>query len=165
MNLQATERRKTQLYLTPADQGKRLSLAEFESADSQEGYRYELIHGRLEVSPIPNLPHDRLLDWLRDALKAYAVQHPDIINQVSGPARVFLPEGGEEVTAPEPDLACYQNFPEELPEEEVNWQDVSPVVVVEFISRDTADKDLTRNVSLYLRVPTIREYWIVGTRK
>jgi hypothetical protein len=34
----------TRLYLTPADHGRRLSLEEFESADAQAGFRYELIH-------------------------------------------------------------------------------------------------------------------------
>jgi len=156
---------KTRLYLTPADQGRNLSLEEFETADSQEGYRYELIRGRLEVSPIPDLPHERLLDRLRDILKAYAREHPEVINAVFGPARVFVPGIEEGVTAPEPDLAAYQNFPQDLPEEDVNWRDISPLVVVEVISPDTADKDLERNVPLYLQVPTIREYWIVDPRR
>jgi len=41
---------------------------------------------------------------------------------------------------------------------------VSPVLVVEVISPDTAHKDLTRNRRLYLRVPTISEYWMLDTR-
>jgi Uma2 family endonuclease len=151
--------------LTPKDKGRRLSLEEFESADAQEGYRYEIIYGRLEVSPVPDLPHERLLGWLRDALKAYTQQHPEVINEVFGPARVFVPEVEEGVTAPEPDMACYHDFPTDLPEEDVNWDDVSPLVVVEVISPETADKDLTRNVPLYLQVPTIREYWIVDPRQ
>ena len=50
------------------------------------------------------------------------------------------------------------------PKSAVNWRDVSPLLVVEVISPDTAEKDLTRNVPLYVRVPTIREYWIVDPR-
>ena len=39
----------TQLYLTPADHGRALTLEEFLSARAQEGYKYEIIHGRLDV--------------------------------------------------------------------------------------------------------------------
>lgn len=38
------------------------------------------------------------------------------------------------------------------------------MLVGEILSRDNPDKDLVRNVELYLRVPTIREYWVVDTR-
>jgi Uma2 family endonuclease len=166
MNQSITEQpRLPRLYLTQADNGRQLSLEEFLTADYQEGHRYELIGGRLEVSPIPNLPHELLLDRLRDALKGYTQQHPEVINKALGPVRVFVPESEEGVTAPEPDIAGYQSFPNDIPEDEVNWDDVSPLVVVEVISPDNADKDLTRNVPLYLQVPTIREYWIVDPRE
>jgi Uma2 family endonuclease len=81
----------TQVYLTPKDQGRALTLEEFEHADGQEGYHYELIDGKLEVSPLPEMMHDDLQDWLRDKLKDYARHHPEIINLVKGPARVFVP--------------------------------------------------------------------------
>jgi Uma2 family endonuclease len=164
MNRAITAPAPPRLSLTPADQGRRLSLDEFLHADVQPGYRYELIYGRLEVSPAPNLPHDRLLKWLGRRFEAYIKQHPEVINEVFGPARVFLPDVEEGVTAPEPDLACYHDFPVDLPEDQVNWQDVSPLLVVEVISPDTASKDLERNVPLYLLVPSIREYWIVDPR-
>jgi Uma2 family endonuclease len=35
----------------------------------------------------------------------------------------------------------------------------------EILSDSTAEKDLDRNIQLYLRVPSIREYWIVDTRQ
>src|SRR5437868_3967126 len=70
------------LYLTPNDQGRPLTLEEFERSGSQEGYRYELIDGKLEVSPIPNLPHEELVDWLKDHLAMYAKFHPDILRKV-----------------------------------------------------------------------------------
>jgi Uma2 family endonuclease len=38
------------------------------------------------------------------------------------------------------------------------------VLVVEVLSADDPDKDLVRNVELYLQVPTIREYWVVDHR-
>jgi hypothetical protein len=61
----------THLYLTPKDQGRALSLEEFECAGGLEGYHYELIDGKLEVSSLPNMPHEELRDWLRDRLSDY----------------------------------------------------------------------------------------------
>ncbi len=154
---------KTMLHLTPQDHGRRLTLEELESASAQKGYRYELIRGRLDVSPLPNFPHDQLRKWLERCLERYVEQHPEVINLITGPARVFLPEQ-DEMTAPEPDLVAYRDFPHNLPLRERRWQDFSPVLVVEIISEDTAEKDLVRNLDLYLQVPSIREYWILDPR-
>jgi Uma2 family endonuclease len=152
---------KTRLYLTPRDQGRALSLEEFESADSQEGYHYELIDGRLEVAPLPNMPHEELRDWLTRLLNRYAEEHPEIINHVKAPARVFVPDRPE-ATCPEPDIAAYQNFPHDLPISRRRWQDFSPLLVVEVLSADNPNKDRVRNRRLYLQVPSIQEYWILA---
>jgi Uma2 family endonuclease len=147
-------------YLTPADAGKPLALHEFEHADELEGYHYELIDGKLEVSPLPNLPHDRVKEHVNEQLRDYRRRHPAVVNYITGPARVFVPERLA-ATCPEPDLAAYHGFPLELPVEDVRWRDVSPLIVVEILSPDTVDKDLTRNRELYLLVPSIQEYWII----
>ena len=44
-------------------------------------------------------------------------------------------------------------------------REVSPVLVVEVLSLDEPDKDLVRNVDLYLRVPSIKEYWLIDSRE
>jgi Uma2 family endonuclease len=155
---------KTQVYLTPKDHGRPLSLEEFQHAGSQEGYHYELIDGKLEVSPLPNMPHDELRDWLRDKLYEYIRLHPEAINHVKAPARVFVP-GRRATTAPEPDIAAYSDFPLDLPRAQRHWQDHSPALVAEILSEDNADKDLVRNLALYLEVPSIREYWIIDPRR
>jgi Uma2 family endonuclease len=157
---------RTQVYLTPADHGRPLTLEEFLNADAQEGYRYEIIDGRLEVSPIPDLPHEDLAEWIVEKLRAYAEKHGDVINRVKAPARVFVPQAAEdEATAPEPDAACYRNYPVDAPLSQRDWRKVSPVLVVEVLSNDTADKDLERNRPLYLKVSSICEYWILDPRK
>jgi Uma2 family endonuclease len=150
----------TQLYLTPRDRGRALTLEEFETAASQEGFHYELIDGKLDVSPLPNLPHDYLKEWLADWLREYARRRPEILRRVQAPARVFVP-GRRPATAPEPDVAGYRDFPSRVPVARLRWQDVSPLLVAEILSEDTADKDLVRNRDLYLQVPSIREYWIL----
>ena len=42
--------------------------------------------------------------------------------------------GAKGVTNPQPDLAAYRDFPLHLPFDQVRWQDVSPVLVVEVLS-------------------------------
>jgi Uma2 family endonuclease len=150
--------------LGPADHGRPLTLEEFLSSASREGWHYELIDGKLYVSPVPNLPEDRVEDWVYSKLKQYSREHPGVVNYVNNKTRVFVPVRPR-VTAPEPDVAAYRGFPLELPFRAVRWQDVSPLFVVEVLSIEDPDKDLVRNVELYLQVPTIREYWLIDTRE
>ena len=148
------------LRLTPADAGRQVALEEFEYATGQEGWHYELIDGRVEVSPTPDLPHDSLLFWLNRRFMRYSDDHPEAVNYLTNHARVFIP-GRRAATCPEPDFAAYRDFPLHLPLRRRRWQDVSPILVVETLSPDNRNKDLVRNVALYLQSPTIREYWII----
>ena len=149
-------------HLRPADQGREMSLEEFEHASGQEGYRYELIDGRVEVSPEPEIPHDTLIVWIADHLCEYRRDHRDVVGRISQHARVHLPER-RPATCPEPDLTVYR-IPFLNTVCTQSWRSISPFLVVETISPDNAKKDLERNVELYLEVPTIREYWIVDGR-
>jgi Uma2 family endonuclease len=153
----------TLLKLGPADRGRPLSAEEFDNAIYQHGYEYELIDGRLSVSPLPNLPAHLLERWVRRKLETYAEEHPERINYIDR-ARVFVEERPE-ATRPEPDVAAYRDFPLDRPIAELRWQDVSPILVAEVLSEDDPNKDLVRNVELYLQVPTIREYWIIDGRQ
>ena len=150
--------------LGPTDHGRPMTLEEFMAARSVEGYHYELIDGKLYVSPLPNLPENRVEDWVFDQLKLYVRDQSDVINFVTNKARVFVPRR-RRLTNPEPDVAAYRNFPLHLPFRSVRWQDVSPILVVEVLSLDDPDKDLVRNVELYLQVPSIKEYWLFDTRR
>jgi len=153
----------TILKLGPADHDREMSWEEFETAHYREGFRYELIGGKLYVSPVTNLPHDCLVEWLDKLLDSYAQLQPAIVNYVSTHPRVFVP--GEDVkTAPEPDLAAYQDFPFHIPRRQRNWRQIDPLLVAEIISEDDPDKDLVRNVALYEKVQSIREYWIIDPR-
>jgi Uma2 family endonuclease len=141
-----------------------MSLEEFLAGDYREGYHYELIDGKLYVSPKPNLPENWVEEWLYTQLKLYAVKHPKVINYVSHGARVFVP-GRRGLTNPEPDLSAYHNFPSHRPLRTIRWQDLSPVLVAEVLSAEDPDKDLVRNVELYLLVPSIKEYWVLDSRE
>lgn len=150
--------------LGPADHGLPMTLEEFMDGDYVQGYKYELIDGKLYVSPEANLPEFRVENWLYFKLGLYAQEHLNVINYVANKARVFVPSR-RRVTNPEPDVAAYRDFPLELPWDSVRWQDVSPILVVEVMSPDAPHKDLVRNVELYLQVPSIKEYWLFDTRQ
>ncbi|MFL5242228.1 MAG: Uma2 family endonuclease [Gemmataceae bacterium] len=152
------------VILGPTDHGKPLAPDEFMAGDYQEGFKYELVEGKLYVAPLPNLSDDRVEIWLLLKLVLYSREHPEVVNHVTDKARVFVPTGSVD-TIPEADIAAYRNFPVHLPFQKVRWQDVSPLLVVEIVSADDPDKDLVRNVDLYLQVPSIKEYWILDARK
>src|SRR4051812_39561094 len=101
---------KTLLRIGPEDVGRRLTLEEFTSASYEEGYKYELIDGRLSVAPAPDAPEGVNEFWLLRKLIVYSVQHPEVINFPYNKARIFVPNRPK-LTAPEPDIAAYQDFP------------------------------------------------------
>ena len=154
----------TLLRIGPADDDRPMTLEEFLAADGQEGYHYELIYGRLRVSPQPNAPAGFLERWIDRSLQAYASSHPAVINYVHPKARVFVP-GQAEPTAPEPDVAAYRDFPLRPDVNALSWEDLHPVLVAEVLSEEDPDKDLVRNVELYRQVPSIQEYWILDPRE
>jgi Uma2 family endonuclease len=152
------------IQLGPEDHGRAMTRQEFESAIGQDGYRYELIHGRVVVSPSPNMPHGRVLAWIHPRLLAYTERHPEVINFVSTAGRVFVPDP-DEATNPEPDLIAYRDVPLDVEPNELNWEEYDPILVVEILSPGNPEKDLERNVELYRQVPSIREYWIIDALK
>jgi len=154
----------TVLKIGPADHGRPFTLEEFKAGDYEEGYQYELIDGKLYVSPVPDAPQGVVNHWIERKLERYADGHPEVINFVYTRARVFVP-GRPGVTNPEPDVTAYRDFPLDRDFREIRWQDVNPVLVVEVLSLDDPAKDLVRNVRLYRQVPSIGEYWILDTRE
>jgi Uma2 family endonuclease len=140
-----------------------LSWEEFAAAEWAEGFQYELVDGRLYVTPAPDAPQGLADYWLHAKMFAYSARHPQVLNFVYNKARVFVPNRPG-VTSLEPDVACYHDFPLDLPWGDIRWQDVSPLLVAEILSPNDPNKDLVRNVPLYLAVPTIREYWILDNR-
>jgi Uma2 family endonuclease len=153
----------TRLKLTPKDHGREIDPDEFDAADGEGGYHYEIIDGRVYVSPVPDLPQQSLDVWLYGKLFLYSQDHPEVINFVANKSRIFIPTRAK-ATKPEPDIAAYSDFPHHLPRRQRRWQDVSPVLVAEVVSEEKPEKDLVRNVELYLEVPSIKEYWILDPR-
>src|SRR6266852_5361684 len=110
------------LKLGPADHGRIVPFEVFEHAPWEEGYRYELIDGRLYVSPVPEAPHEVVTKWAARTLDDYSEDHPETIDFVSGAARVHVPNQPRRHSV-QPDIAAYQGFPRELIlRRRVNWR-------------------------------------------
>lgn len=154
----------TKLKFGPADHGRPVSADELEDAEYDEGHLFEVIDGRFYVSPKPSLPEGFLDDWLYDKLRDFVRASPQVANKVSDGARVFVP-GRPELTVPEPDLAVYRDFPFDVPIRDLNWEEVSPLVVAEVLVDSDPAKELVRNVDLYFQVPSIAEYWVLDGRE
>lgn len=150
-----TTRTPTQLHFTPADHGRVVTEDELAVAEFAEGARHEIIAGRTEVSPLPNLPENVLETWFYTQLLPYSRLRPNGACRVTNKAHVVLDD--PELTVPEPDLALYQDIPDDRPLRQLRWQDVSPTLVVEVLVDGDADQDPVRNVALYLRAPSIME--------
>jgi Uma2 family endonuclease len=142
--------------LGPADHGRELTYEEFIAGHYEEGHKYELIDGRLYVSPMANYPHDWVRNYIYRVLTLYQARRPSVVERISANARVFVPSKSR-ITCPEPDFSIYRSCP---PGRDVRWEDISPIIVVEIVSADDGGKDYVRNVDLYQQVPSIREYWV-----
>ena len=59
------------IQVGPADNGKRMSLDEFDHADGQEGHVYELGRGAVVVTNVPGRKHQAQVAAVRLQLAAY----------------------------------------------------------------------------------------------
>jgi hypothetical protein len=59
------------LRIGPADHGRTMTLEEFLEAEEEEGYRYELARGVLEVTQVPDEPHGLIVCAFYTALARY----------------------------------------------------------------------------------------------
>lgn len=151
---------KTMTELTPRHHGRRMSDDEFAAAEAREGYRFELIDGKVFMCPAPGTLHAVIVAWFVRHLENYWALRPDVIQQVTSPGRIFVP-GRKLTTCPEPDVAVFSMFPPVEFGLRADWREAVPLIVVEVISPDSYDKDAVRNYKLYKQVPSIREYWLM----
>ena len=154
----------TILKLGPKDHDRAYTQEELAGVHYEEGHRYEIIEGRLYVSPAANFPHDRVVNWIARLLDQYTTERPDVTNYATTHARIPVPNHPH-LTVPEPDVAAFQDVVLDQPPEEFRWEDLRPLLVVEVGSEDDPDKDFVRNVRLYRLVPSIREYWVLDPRQ
>ena len=92
----------TAVRFGPKSHGRLATDEQLEHAEYRPGYDYEVIFGRLYVSPAPNREHDIVEKHIFEQIVRYRDNHPEIVGCVTDRARVFV-QGIEATTAPEPD--------------------------------------------------------------
>src|SRR5207244_13385943 len=70
---------KAAIKVGPTDHGRRMSLADFDHAEVQEGYLYELGRGVIVVSDVPKKRHLYQVLQIRETLSAYRHANPNRI--------------------------------------------------------------------------------------
>jgi Uma2 family endonuclease len=152
---------KAAIKVGPADQGRKMSLADFDHAEVQEGHLYELGRGVLVVSDVPKKQHLYQVDEIRDQLSAYKRNDPGRIQVVAGGSDCKLLIGCYE-SERHPDVVVYKTMP---PEDGTDfWSTWVPELVIEVVSRGSELRDYQEKREEYL-VVGVREYWILDANK
>jgi Uma2 family endonuclease len=147
--------------LTPADHGRRMTLAEFEHAEAQEGKLYELGRGVVVVTDVPNPPHLAQVDAIREQLSRDRAAHPGRIAVMGGGAecKILLDDLESER---HPDWSVYKTPP---PGDDSDvWAEWIPEIVIEVVSPGFEQRDYEEKPEEYLRFG-VREYWIVDAQR
>ncbi len=81
------------LRVSLADSGRHMTLEEFYECEEEDGCRYELARGVLEVSEVPNDPHGYVVCNLARGVAGYDLAHPGSMLRFGGAAefRFWLP--------------------------------------------------------------------------
>jgi Uma2 family endonuclease len=148
----------TPLRIGLADHGRVMSLEEFREADEEDGYRYELARGVLEVSEVPNDPHGVVVCNLYRGLSRYDNQHPGFVLRYGGgnEFRFWLPHM---ISGRNPDLGVVlRGAPKD-------WRGRRlPALAAEVVSRGSITRDYVSKREEYLAYGLL-EYWIVDPLK
>lgn len=142
------------LRLSLAAAGSTLSPDEFDAAEFEEGFRYELINGVLVVSPAPLInerdPNEELGHWLRD----YRDRHPhgDALDLTLPEHDIFV--GSDRRRADRVIWAGLGRLPQ---------ADETPTIAVEFVSAGKRNllRDDDQKRTEYERVG-VQEYWVLN---
>lgn len=150
---------KTAVRVGPADHGRPMTLDEFDLAEGQEGYLYELSRGIITVSDVPHPRHFAQVTTIRRQFARYDLDHPGRIYGIGTGSECKILVAGLE-SERHPDLLIYKTPP---PEEDV-WSTWVPEMVVEVVSPNSRHRDYEEKPDEYLRFG-IREYWIVDEER
>jgi Uma2 family endonuclease len=144
----------TPLRIGPADRGRAMTLDEFLDADIEEGYRYELARGVLEVNQVANDPHFQVVTNLYRATGRHDREHPGIILRYGGGNELQLVMPGL-ISGRNPDLGVVlRNAPRD-------WRGRrQPALAAEVVSRGSVARDYVTKREEYLAYGLL-EYWIV----
>jgi Uma2 family endonuclease len=138
-----------------------MSLEEFEPAEAQEGYLYELGRGVIVVTDVPKRRHTAQLFAITCQFHGYHAAHPGriVLIATGSECKILLEDLQSER---HPDLAIYKNPPPE--DEEDFWNQWIPEIVVEVVSPRSRHRDYVEKREEYLAFG-VREYWIFDADK
>lgn len=131
--------------------------AEMLSLMPDDGWRYELVQGRLVRIPPTGYEHGRITARLTARLQQFIDQHPlgDVLGAETG---FMLSHKGELDTVLAPDLAFVSN--QRVPKHRVGFARLAPDLVVEVVSPGQTRPQIEAKARLYLAAG-VRLVWIV----
>ena len=142
--------------LTLADHGQAMSLDEYLDADVEEGFRYELARGVLEVTNIPNDPHAVIISYFYDEIGAYRRAYPKFIHHYGGGGEFQLLMPGM-ISGRHPDVAVALWS---TPKDPRGRRPASFAIEVVSEGKEARERDYVTKRQEYLAYG-LREYWIV----
>jgi len=151
---------RTAILIGPGDNGRRMSLDEFDSAEGREGHLYELSRGVITVTDVPGLKHLAQVSELRRQLGAYDLAHRGRIHTIAGGSDCKILLAGLE-SERHPDIGLYKSAPANDPDV---WSTWIPEIVIEVVSRGSEYRDYEEKREEYLQFGVL-EYWIVDAAK
>ena len=154
----ASRRKRTQIG--PDDNGRRMSLAEFDRIDGQEGFVFELNKGVIEVNATPHRRHFVQLNELREQMFAFDVHNSGVIEAIGTPDSTKMLIESEE-SERHPDLAVYTT---PMPDVDDVWSIWVPAIAVEIVSESSIKRDYEDKPGEYLAFG-VSEYWIMDEFK
>ena len=114
-----------------------------------DGNRYEVVDGRLFVTPAPSAVHQQIVAWLSARITPFVVANG--VGVVHQSPSVMVKDDSQV----EPDLMVLPNgvF--------IDWSRApTPILVVEVLSRSTRRRDLNEKRDFYIG-RAVEEYWVV----
>lgn len=142
------------LTLGPRDHGRSMTLDEYEAADFEESYRYELGRGVLEVTQIPGNRHNQVVCNLYDPASLYRRDHPRVILRYGGGSESYF-RVPEFVSGRHPDFSVVLR-----PQTGSRNKDPRCALAAEVVSRRSGHRDYVLKREEYLAYGLL-EYWIV----
>lgn len=153
---------KRRTKIGPDDQGRKMSLKDFEFVKTEEGYHYELSRGYITVSEVANFYHALIVAFVRNHLVAYQLANPKRVFLIlsSMECKLLVPKWESER---HPDLAVYLTKPKG-PKDRTMWRRWVPELAIEVVSDRSVDRDYIDKREEYWDLG-IKEYWIIDSKR
>ena len=155
---EAPAKRRANVLIGPQHNGRRLSFARFQRAETVPGYLYELAAGVIEVTDVPGRDHALVLQAIEEILYSYKLGNAGVIEHLSTGAfaKTEMPILESER---HPDYSIYLT---PMPDDDYPWDKWVPSIAIEVASlgAKSRKRDYVTKRREYLAAG-ILEYWVV----